>query len=228
MAHRPRLIQIILMILRVNTRLGQKLFFGQSFFGNGKHVRLSYSTDSKDPNQPKDESESPEQVETLKEAVDPLVAKNEELTKNLTEVKHAYLRVLADSENLRVRTEKEKEKAKHLAIKAFASDLLSVADVLEMALSAVPEEKRQGDGDLKNLYEGLSLTHSQLLQTFKRNGLKPMDDCVGQRYDPNLQQAMFETPIADKEKGTVFTVTKKGYMLHSVVLRAAQVGIVSQ
>lgn len=137
-----------------------------------------------------------------------------------------YLRALADAENLRERTRREKEVAQQLAVKSFAVDLLTIADVLEMALNSVPEEKRDDDENphLKNLFTGLNMTHSELLATFKRHGLEPFD-AMNKPFDPNMHMAMFQANIPDKESGVVFDVTKKGYTLHGIVVRAAQVGI---
>jgi molecular chaperone GrpE len=140
------------------------------------------------------------------------------------------LRALADAENLRDRTRREKEQAQHLAIKSFAKDLLDVADVLETALESVPADVRedaQGHPHLAQLYKGLSVMRSELMSTFRRNGLE-MFDAMDQAFDPNRHQAMFQAPIAGKQPGTVFNVSKKGYLLNGVVIRAAQVGVVQE
>jgi molecular chaperone GrpE len=146
---------------------------------------------------------------------------------NLTFFQDHYLRALAEAENLRERTRREKEMAQQLAIKNFAKDLLSVTDVLEIALNSVPEQARNDDSNphLKNLYTGLSMTNAELLASFRRHGLEPFE-AMGQKFDPNCHQALFQAPIPDKEPGTVFDVSKKGYMLHGIVIRAAQVGVV--
>ena len=156
-------------------------------------------------------------------------ARVQELEKQLKELKDHYLRALADQENLRERTRREKEMAQQLAIKGFAKDLASVADVLEIALNSVPEEQRKNDDNphLKSLYTGLHMTVAELIATFKRHGFESFDP-IGTKFDPNLHQAMFQAPVPDKEAGTVFAVTKKGYMLHGIVIRAAQVGIVQE
>lgn len=83
-----------------------------------------------------------------------------------------------------------------MAIKSFAVDLLSVSDILEIALNSVSEEKRNENEELKNLYTGLSMTHSELMATFKRHGLVAFD-ALNQPFDPNMHQAMFQAPIPD-------------------------------
>jgi molecular chaperone GrpE len=156
-----------------------------------------------------------------------LETKLKDLEKQNKELKDHYLRALADAENLRERTRREKELAQQLAIKSFAVDLLSVSDVLDIALQSVPVESREDDSNphLKSLYTGLSMTHAELLATFKRHGLESFD-ATGKPFDPNMHQAMFQAPIPDKQPGTVFQVTKKGFTLHNIVVRAAQVGVV--
>lgn len=151
------------------------------------------------------------------------------LEEKVKEFKNELLRALADAENLRERTRREKELAQQLAIKSFAKDLISVADILDIALESVPEAERTNDANpqLKNLYTGLTMTRSEMTSAFKRHGLEPFDP-IGQVFDPNQHQALFQAPMHDKEPGTVFTTTKKGYMLHGIVLRAAQVGVVQQ
>lgn len=150
-----------------------------------------------------------------------------DLQKELKEMKDHYLRSLADSENLRERTKREKDLVKQLSIKSFAVDLLSVADILELALKSVPESARHDTSNphLKNLYEGLNMTHAELMAALRRHGVEHYD-ALGQKFDPNIHQAMFQAPVEGKESGTVFNVTKSGYLLKGVVIRAAQVGIV--
>jgi molecular chaperone GrpE len=137
-----------------------------------------------------------------------------------------YIRALADAENLRDRTRREKELAQQLAVKSFAKDLLSIADILEIALNSVPAEAREDKSSthLSNLFTGLNMTYSEMKNTFKRHGLEQFGE-ENEDFDPNRHQAMFEAPIPGKKPGTVATVTKKGYTLHGIVIRAAEVGI---
>ncbi|KAI3647152.1 hypothetical protein MP228_007373 [Amoeboaphelidium protococcarum] len=159
-----------------------------------------------------------------------------ELEKAVKENRDNFLRALADAENLRERTRREKEHAHQLAIKSFAKDLLSIPDILEMALKSVPEQ--QLDKDVKctedtkkhllSLHEGLKMTLHEMFHVFKRNGLEQYSPVVGDKFDPNVHQAMFQVPPNEQHKdpGSVFTVTMKGYKLHGIVLRAAQVGVI--
>lgn len=141
-----------------------------------------------------------------------------------------YIRVLADSENLRERTRREKEITQQLAIKKFAFDLVSVCDIMELAVHSVKQEDLKSENEsspLKNLYTGLNMTFAELKATLRRHGVEPFDP-VGKKFDPNMHQAMFQAPNEKLEPGCVFTVTKKGYTLHGILIRAAQVGVVSE
>jgi molecular chaperone GrpE len=131
-------------------------------------------------------------------------------------------------ENMRVRTRKEVENATSYSITKFAKDLLETSDVLDLALKSVPESEREGSNKhLKDLFSGVSMTRDNLLKTFKRFGIEAFNP-VGETFDPNLHQALFQAPIPGKEAGTVFECTKVGFMINGRVLRPAQVGVVSE
>lgn len=75
------------------------------------------------------------------------------------------------------------------------------------------------------MFEGLKLTESQLAQVFKQHGVK-LTNPEGEKFDPNVHEAVFQQPIPEKEPGTIFVVTKPGYTLNDRVLRPAMVGVV--
>ncbi|KAJ3172326.1 GrpE protein 1, mitochondrial [Geranomyces variabilis] len=139
----------------------------------------------------------------------------------------SYRRALADAENVRQRTRKEVAETKDFAITKFAKDLLSVADVLELALAAVPESERNSPSNnhLKELYVGVDMTRSNLLATFKRFNIEAYDP-IDEAFDPKFHEALFQAPVEGKTPGTVFNVAKKGYKLGDRCLRPAQVGVV--
>ncbi|OAD74941.1 hypothetical protein PHYBLDRAFT_92567, partial [Phycomyces blakesleeanus NRRL 1555(-)] len=163
-----------------------------------------------------------------------------EKVKKIAELQDAYLRCLADQENIRERSRKEVLSSKEFAIQKFAKDLLDTVDILGMALSAVPLELREKNekpskevihdvervlDQLSNLYKGVSMTETELLKTLKRHGVE-QENPEGETFDPNRHQALFQAPMPDKEAGTVFSVQKKGYSIKGRVLRPAQVGVV--
>ncbi|XP_068145383.1 grpE protein homolog, mitochondrial [Drosophila tropicalis] len=155
----------------------------------------------------------------------------ERLTKELAEAKEQhselldkYKRSLADSENMRTRLNKQIADAKIFGIQSFCKDLLEVADTLGHATQAVPKEKLTDNADLKNLYEGLSMTRASLLQVFKRHGLEPLDP-INQKFNPNLHEALFQKEDKTVEANTIVEVTKLGYTLHERCIRPALVGV---
>jgi molecular chaperone GrpE len=143
------------------------------------------------------------------------------------DLKDKLLRALADMENLRRRTEKEVADTRAYAVTAFARDMLSVADNLHRAIETIPAEARKAaDGALAGLIEGIELTERELVKTLERHGVRKVDP-AGQKFDPNLHQAMFEAPHESLAKGQVHTVVQPGYAIGERVLRPALVGISS-
>lgn len=171
--------------------------------------------------QKKDETDKPEQS-----AADTLLAEEkaqlEEQVKDMTE---KYKRALADTENLRTRSQKMIEDAKLYGIQGLCKDLLDVADILEKATESVPkEEVTSQNPHLKNLYDGLVMTEIQIQKVFTKHGLAKLNP-DGQKFDPYEHEALFHAPVEGKEPGTVAVVTKVGYKLHGRTLRPALVGV---
>ncbi|SFU78607.1 molecular chaperone GrpE [Methylobacterium sp. 174MFSha1.1] len=141
------------------------------------------------------------------------------------DLKDKLLRTLADMENLRRRTEREVTDARTYAVTNFARDMLNAADNIRRALESVPADARAAaEGPLKALVDGIELTERDLLKTLERHGVKRVEP-QGQRFDPNLHQAMFEVPNPDVTSGTVVQVVQSGYVIGDRVLRPALVGV---
>ncbi len=141
------------------------------------------------------------------------------------DLKEKLLRALADTENLRRRTEREIADARTYAISNFARDMLNVADNFQRAIDSVPAEARAaGEPALKALIEGIELTEREMLKTLERYGVKRLDP-AGEKFDPHLHQAMFEVPNPDVPSGTVVQVVQSGYVIGERVLRPALVGV---
>ncbi len=156
-----------------------------------------------------------------RESEDPAVV----LARELAESRDRTLRTLAEMENLRKRTEREVADARAYGISAFARDMLDIADNIRRALEAVPAEAVQaGDAGLKTLIEGVELTERALLQAMEKNGVRRFDP-KGERFNPNLHQAMYEVPDATVAPGTVAQVVQAGYMIRERVLRPALVAV---
>ncbi|MCC6887156.1 MAG: nucleotide exchange factor GrpE [Hyphomicrobiales bacterium] len=150
----------------------------------------------------------------------------ETLARENAEHKDRVLRTLAEMENLRKRTERELNDMRHYGIAAFARDVLGVADTLDRALKAIDAElKEDANPGVRALLEGVELTERELLKVLEKHGVKKFEPRKGDRFDPNLHQAMFELPDPSQPTGTVAQVVQPGYMIGERMLRAALVGV---
>lgn len=135
--------------------------------------------------------------------------------------KDRALRAVAEAENTKKRAETQSNDARAYAIQRFARDLLGVADNLSRALKSTPGEA--SDPVLKSLVQGVEMTERELLQAFDRNGLKRVEPAVGDRFDPNLHQAMMEQPSGDVPPGAVVQTFQPGWELFGRIVRPAMV-----
>ncbi|RTL53908.1 MAG: nucleotide exchange factor GrpE [Bradyrhizobiaceae bacterium] len=156
---------------------------------------------------------------------DPVETPSETLVKEAAEARDKMLRTLADMENLRKRTQREVADARTYGITSFAREILDIADNLQRALDTVPAEaKASADAGLKSLIEGVELTERSLHKTLEKHGVKKLDP-VGEKFDPNLHQAMYEVPDSSVAPGTVVQVVQTGYTIGERVLRPALVAV---
>lgn len=154
-----------------------------------------------------------------------LAGENEDLAKQNAELKDRALRMAAEMENLRRRTQREIADAKSYAVANFARDMLSVSDNMRRALDAIPAEaKGSDDAGFKALIEGVEMTERDMLGALERHGVKRLAP-EGERFDPNFHQAMFEIPSPDVPNNTVLQVVQTGYVIGERVLRPAMVGV---
>jgi len=142
----------------------------------------------------------------------------------VAELKDKLLRTLADMENLRRRSQKDREDALKYSSANFARDMLSVADNLRRAIDSIPEDGDPDGAALVGFIEGISLTEKELLSTLERHGIRKIDP-MGEKFDPQFHEAMFEIPSAEAENGAVLQVVEVGYVIHDRLLRPAKVGI---
>ncbi len=141
------------------------------------------------------------------------------------DLRDRFLRLAAEMDNLRRRTDREIKDAKSYAVTGFARDMLSVSDNLRRAIEALPEEARTtADAGLAALIEGVEMTERGMLSTMERHGIRKIEP-VGQKFDPNFHQAMFEVPNPDVPNSTVVQVVQAGYAIGERVLRPAMVGV---
>jgi len=153
-----------------------------------------------------------------------LAAELEKLIAENAAMKDQLLRALAEAENTRRRTQRDREDFAKYSAAPLAKDILPVADNLARALAAVPKEALANDEALKNLVEGIAATERQLQSALERHNIKRIDP-EGEKFDSHRHQAMFEVPGTDKPGGTVVQVLQAGYILHDRLLRPALVGI---
>jgi molecular chaperone GrpE len=147
------------------------------------------------------------------------------LEREHAEMKDRLLRTLAEMENLRKRTEREIADSRLYSVTSFARDLLVVADNMRRALEAVtPELRSTAESGVKALIDGIELTERELLKALEKNGVRRFTP-QGEKFDPNLHQAMFEIPDATVPAGSVVQVVQPGYMIGDRVLRPALVGV---
>jgi molecular chaperone GrpE len=147
------------------------------------------------------------------------------LDRELAEMKDRLLRSLAEMENMRRRTEREVADARLYGISAFARDMLNVADNMHRALHALDEELRgRADAGLKALLDGVELTERELMNALEKHGVKRIEP-LGQKFDPNRHQAMYEIEDASVPAGSVVQVVQAGYMIGERVLRPAMVAV---
>ena len=120
-----------------------------------------------------------------------------------TELRDRYLRLAAEMDNLRRRTEREVKDAKSYSVAGFARDMLAVSDNLRRAIDAIPPEvKAAADAGLTTLIEGVEMTERSMLSALERHGVRKLEP-VGQKFDPHFHQAMFEVPNTEVPNNTV-------------------------
>lgn len=147
------------------------------------------------------------------------------LDRELAEMKDRLLRALADMENMRKRTEREVADARVYGISSFARDILGVADNMHRAMQALDDELRsKADEATKALLEGVELTERELMNVLEKNGVKRIEP-LGQKFDPNRHQAMFEKEDPTVPSGSVVQVMQAGYMIGERMLRPALVAV---
>jgi len=178
-------------------------------------------------------NKSDESKEAVKEDVKEEVSENEikleeevkKLKEESVELMDKYKRSLADFENLRNRMNKQVADSKKFGIQGFCKDLLEVADVLNKAVTGVPQDALESESQyLKDVHEGLRLTESQLLKVFERHGLV-QENPLNEKFDPNKHDALFTIPNPNVDVNTVLDVQKVGYILHGRTIRPAMVGV---
>ena len=160
------------------------------------------------------------QEDAQTDEVDELAA----VTAERDEYRDRFMRALADAENSRKRADKDRREAENYGGSKMARDLLPVYDNMKRAVEAAGDEQKEAAAAL---IEGVELTMRELLNVFKKHGIQPISPQVGDRFDPQLHQAMFEAPLPGTKAGDIIQVSAEGFMLHDRLLRPSQVGVSS-
>jgi len=148
------------------------------------------------------------------------------LKESICEFKDKYQRSLAETENVRQRMKKQIEDAKVFGIQSFCKDLLSVADIMKMAIKSIPDEELSNCDSLwAGLHQGVVMTDKELHSVFERHGLTMISAEIGEKFDPNQHEALFEVPSDQMEAGMIAHVEQNGYQLKGRNIRAVKVGV---
>ena len=188
---------------------------------NTKHAKdeaLETSTNAEEESEIENQS-AEDKIANDDKSIDEPTAEQE-----VAELKDKLLRTLADMENLRRRSQKDREDAAKFSAANFARDMLSVADNLRRATESIPEKGDPDGASVAALIEGIALTEKELISTLERHGIQKIEP-MGEKFDPQFHEAMYEIPSTEAENGTVMQVVEVGYVIHGRLLRPAKVGI---
>lgn len=171
-----------------------------------------------------DEDLGDPEVDLTEEPEEEELSELEVLQEENATLKDRLVRALAEAENSRKRAERDRRDAEAYGGQKLARDLLSVNDNMKRALETVTDEQREAN---KALIDGIELTQRELLSVFANHKIVPVSPEVGEKFDPNRHQAMFEAPFPDVKAGHVLQVMNEGFMIADRLLRPAQVGVSS-
>jgi molecular chaperone GrpE len=155
---------------------------------------------------------------------DPVQAGVDAIIAERDEYKDRFMRALADAENSRKRSERDRREAENYGGSKLARDMAPVYDNMKRAIDTITDEQRDAHSAL---IEGIELTLRELRSVFNKHGIQVVSPAVGERFDPKIHEAMFEAPVPGTKAGDIIQVMGEGFVLHERLLRAAQVGVSS-
>ncbi|MGR3468598.1 MAG: nucleotide exchange factor GrpE [Shimia sp.] len=167
--------------------------------------------------------EAEEHIDIMAEPDDAEVALDE-LRAERDDLRDKWMRALADAENARKRSDRDRREAENYGGSRLARDLLPVYDNMKRALTSAAEA--EGDANAA-LLEGVELTMRELVNTLKKHGIEPVSPEPGDKFDPKVHEAMFEAPVPGTKSGDIVSVEAEGFLLHDRLLRPAKVGVSS-
>lgn len=166
---------------------------------------------------------SSEIVDELKEQFEELT-REEELEAEVDDLKEKLIRSLAECENIRKRSERDRRDAEKYGGQKLARDLLPIYDNMERALGAIDDDLRE---KAAAVVEGIELTRNELLSSFAKHKIVVIQPKEGDKFDPQIHQAMFEAPVPNVEPGCIIQVMTVGFKISERLLRPADVGVSS-
>ena len=181
-----------------------------------EHAAPEQTQANETPEPPEGEQVEETNGSNIEEPVDELSVLREELEAT----RNKMLRALAEVENIRRRAERDRKDAEAYGGTRLARDMLVVYDNMERALKALPGHIRESASEMT---EGLELTQRELLIAFAKHKIAPIAPELGERFDPNCHQAMFEAPIPSAEPGTIIQIMQTGFSIADRLLRPAYV-----
>ena len=194
-------------------------------YGSDEHMDEDALAEAMDALEEEDQEDA-EEEENEDELEEEEVDETGLLKAEVADLKERYIRLAADMENLRRRTEREVKDARIFAISNFARDVLSVSDDLSRAMQVVRDSQNTEDplASVAGLVEGIAATERAMITTMERHGVTRVDP-MGEKFDPNYHQAMFEVPDTTKPNNTVMNVVQAGFKIGERMLRPALVGV---
>jgi molecular chaperone GrpE len=179
----------------------------------------------KDDDMAQEQAENPEMTDAdLDMSVSGDAAELDALRAERDDFRDRFMRALADAENARKRGDRDRREAEQYGGSKLARDLLPVYDNLRRALNAVTDQHR---AEASALIEGVELTLRELLSVMTKHNMTPIAPSIGDQFDPQMHQAMFEAPVQGTKAGQIIQVMTEGFLLHDRLLRPAQVGVSS-
>ncbi len=157
-------------------------------------------------------------------AEDVVIDEVEQLRAERDDMRDRFMRALADAENTRKRGERDRREAEQYGGSKMARDMLPVYDNLKRALDAAGDSETPATAAL---LEGVQLTMRELLNIFDKHGIRLLAPQIGDKFDPEYHQAMFEAPVPGTKAGDIIQVMAEGFMMHDRLLRPAQFGVSS-
>jgi len=158
------------------------------------------------------------------DAASALNAENEKLTQDNAAMKDQLMRAVAETENIRKRSERAIADARKYAVTSIARDMVSVSENLKLALQNISEEARAQDDNLRGLAEGVEMTYNELLRVFGQHGITRLEP-VGEKFDHNFHQAVAQVDDPQAVPGTIIQVLQAGYIIKDRLLRPAMVTV---